>query len=390
MGDSQSTLTWHQVQVTTLAAVASRLCTHPLDTIKTRIQADQGQVQPNWRTVVRHTLTTEPVRSLYRGLPVALGFSIPALTTYLTTYEAVKEGLHQWSQRQLATISKDDHHHTVTSSSSPAGSCPTGLKSAWARPIIGLLSHHSMGNYAVSAMCAEMLSGLIWTPMEVMKNRLQVIRRTGPLGPEIPLRGGSHTLALASQIYRTQGIAGFFRGYWLSIAVFVPHTVIYFVTYEKLKSWWAHRWSPSQSSWDNPSAAGGKGNSVLASAPALAPPLPFYGYLTCASMACVLSASISNIFDVVKTKWQVNQVLGDRVSGSTVSPSSSAASSQAHRQAPRRVRELMRYMWRHEGGYRAFSRGMLARVIWMTPSVTISMTTYEWLKHHMFNDSISA
>ncbi|RKP34907.1 mitochondrial carrier domain-containing protein, partial [Dimargaris cristalligena] len=295
----------------TLAAVASRLCTHPLDTIKTRIQADQGQVQPNWRTVVRHTLTTEPVRSLYRGLPVALGFSIPALTTYLTTYEAVKEGLHH---------------------------------------------HHSMGNYAVSAMCAEMLSGLIWTPMEVMKNRLQVIRRTGPLGPEIPLRGGSHTLALASQIYRTQGIAGFFRGYWLSIAVFVPHTVIYFVTYEKLKSWWAHRWSPSQSSWDNPSAAGGKGDSVLASAPALAPPLPFYGYLTCASMACVLSASISNIFDVVKTKWQVNQILGDR---------------------------LMRYMWRHEGGYRAFSRGMLARVIWMTPSVTISMTTYEWLKHHM-------
>ncbi|KAJ1915396.1 hypothetical protein IWQ60_008450 [Tieghemiomyces parasiticus] len=354
MADNVNTRT--HLQATTAAAVVSRLCTHPLDTIKTRLQATQGLRGRHWLGTVRHTLATEPLTAFYRGLPVALAFSIPALTTYLTTYEAAKAELTHFSHLYA-------NHPGLT-----------GVAARW-------LSETAVGNYALSAMAAEGLSGLIWTPMEVLKNRLQVVQ-TSPTPPEATVAGvavnagrngsgrstSATTWALARTIYCTDGLRGFFRGYWLSLAVFMPHTVIYFVTYERLKQWW-----PVQATVGS---AGGADTQVEVKKPAA---LPFYAYLSCAAAASVLSASISNIFDVVKTKWQVNQVVPTTVGAWSFGVASGSGIKQ-QQQRPRRVMELVQYMWRHEGGYRAFTRGMLARVIWMTPSVTISMTTYELLK----------
>jgi solute carrier family 25 iron transporter 28/37 len=43
--------------------------------------------------------------------------------------------------------------------------------------------------------------------------------------------------------------------------------------------------------------------------------------------------------------------------------------------------EIMKTMYRNEGGLRAFTKGMGARVLWMVPSSSVSMTIYEVLKN---------
>ncbi|KAJ1972014.1 hypothetical protein H4R34_005550, partial [Dimargaris verticillata] len=275
------------------------------DTIKTRVQIEHGTHRVDWIRAVGRIWQIEPWRAFYRGLPVALTFSVPALTTYLTTYEKIKELLNQWAQGSANRVKLD------------ASAQPTGAAvGSW-------LQADRIGNFAVAAIGAEMVSGLIWTPMEVLKTQLQA-QSSAPSGSLT----SSATWQLARHIGHTDGLAGFLRGYWLSLAVFVPHTVVYFITYEKLKVAWAKYSSLAPQS-----------NSLVA------PALPFYAYLCSATWACILSTGISNVFDVVKTRWQAHQQL----------------------ETKQRVSTLVRYMWRHEGGPRAFTRGAAARVISMTP-----------------------
>ena len=119
--------------------------------------------------------------------------------------------------------------------------------------------------------------------------------------------------------------------------------MIYFVTYEKLKYMIAH---PSSGSTVPPA------------------PLSFSDYLLCSSISGGIAAAVSNIVDVVKTRVQVQ---GD----------SSALL-------------IIRSMWTLESGPMAFTKGMGARMLWVTPSVAISMTLYETFKsHRLFISSAS-
>lgn len=57
-----------------------------VDTYRIRVQTYEGAKLPTFRQLV----PAPRLRTLYSGLPVALAFSIPALSIYLTTYEASK------------------------------------------------------------------------------------------------------------------------------------------------------------------------------------------------------------------------------------------------------------------------------------------------------------
>ncbi|KAI9205694.1 mitochondrial carrier domain-containing protein [Polychytrium aggregatum] len=279
------------------AAITTRSLTHPLDTIKTRIQYSQhiSSGAPGLASYLRSNANL----SLYRGLGVSLIFSVPALTVYLTTYDALKHRLGSWYGRG---------------------------------------GGESILVHAASAATAEGLSGLLWTPMEIMKNKQQVSVLRAPSAP------AESTLSLARSIYRTGGAAAFFRGYWLSLAVFMPYTVSYFVTYEQLKIV-AHR------ALGHPDIS--TGSKVQSGSTTAQPPLPFSVYLACAAGSGALAGAISNIADVVKTRVQV-----DGTSAWTVA----------------------RTMWVQEGGWKAFTKGMAARILWVMPSVAITITMYDMLK----------
>ncbi|KAJ3369907.1 hypothetical protein GGF31_004982 [Allomyces arbusculus] len=319
-----------------VAALAARMTTHPMDTVKTRIQADAGlrETPVGARTALLDIFRSEGLRGLYRGLPVALVFSVPAVSIYLYAYDETK--------RVLA-----------------AGVGPVQV--AETSPVA----------HFTAAVLAEMLSGLFWTPLEMIKNRQQMGHGKtyidAPLAvprsrhPSMSSVGSSATaplletgvqrqsysslpraasgdlsaLAIARRIYQQRGIVGFQKGYWLSLCVFVPYSVTYFLSYEQLKSLY------STHVLDRPLTSDTK--------------LPFSAYLMCAGVSGSLAASISNPLDRVRT---IVQVSNKRPSAWTV------------------IRQLAR----EEGWWKGATRGLVPRVVWVVPSVVISMTVYEMLK----------
>ena len=62
-----------------------------------------------------------------------------------------------------------------------------------------------------------------------------------PLGshfssPLSPPTEASTALQICREIWIHEGWVGFFRGYWLGVAVYVPHSMIYFTIYENVIS----------------------------------------------------------------------------------------------------------------------------------------------------------
>jgi len=78
------------ILASTLAAISARLITHPLDTIKTRVQVGTHKSHAI-RSTLQTILKTDGIRGLYRGLGVSIAFSVPALGVYLYTYDSIKD-----------------------------------------------------------------------------------------------------------------------------------------------------------------------------------------------------------------------------------------------------------------------------------------------------------
>ena len=262
-----------------LAGVTARLVTHPLDTAKTWRQAG--------------TTGARGLRARYRGLGVACALHAPALTVYLATYDRVKHAL----QRQRAGAG----------SSGGAGS--TGI-------------------YAVSALCAEAVSGLVWTPLEVVKQRLQVaVHRSAA--------------DAVRHVVRTEGWRGLYRGYPVSLAVFMPYSVLFFILYENLTA-----------SWRTTGLAG-------------LDAVPPHVAVVSGAVAAALAGAVVNPLDVVKTRWQI----GDAAARGPQTPRALAAQMLA------------------QDGWVVFTRGMLARALWISPSVAIGMGSFELYKSWLVSNS---
>ncbi|KAG0258876.1 hypothetical protein BG011_003012 [Mortierella polycephala] len=315
------------------AALCSRLCTHPFDTLKTRIQVSNTpqSLLPTFLDLVRNG-------GLYRGLPIALALSAPGLSVYLTVYDLSKDAI----SRHFPHFGSD----TVT-------------------------------NHMASGIVAEVTSGLFWTPMEVLKSKQQVEsmplsqpsssssasatgRKTVSGGPRpsssqhaqtnisrTVAAAPTRTLDLVRRIYRQEGFLGFYRGYFITLGVFVPYSMIYFATYEQLKE---------MARKERYCAAP---NRIHAHEDTL----PFLTIVACASVACGVAAGVSNMVDVVKTRWQTSVLSTAKETSST--------------------RMIASSLFR-QGGLASFTRGMGARVLWMIPSVTISMSMFEWFKAYGF------
>ncbi|GAB5590208.1 hypothetical protein Unana1_05108 [Umbelopsis nana] len=154
-------------------------------------------------------------------------------------------------------------------------------------------------------------------------------------------------MSLASRIWREERLAGFYRGYLVSLAVFVPYTMTYFAVYEKLKSYLAEHVLSTNAM-------------TVIKTDALVSQLPFMAYVACSSVACAIGIMISTPLDIVKTRWQI----------------SSTEEGSSYKRGPIHI---VRQMWQ-QGGYRAFSRGLFTRICWGIPSTAISMTIYESMK----------
>ncbi|KAL2914923.1 hypothetical protein HK105_205466 [Polyrhizophydium stewartii] len=363
-----------------VASLVTRIATHPVDTIKSRLQVGLRADQTSLWTAFARTIAGEGFWALYQGLPITLLFSVPGLAVYLGVYDAAS----LW------------------------------LAGALGLPATGFVVA------TLAATAAEMLSALFWTPMEIIKTRQQVASRpllrpcSGADDASAALLGdedndnnngsndGSHGAqdgsahlrhpqrlssdatsitvdpdqathaglhsdcgardtpqddaepldpitppALVSAadharaIYAAEGVAGFFKGYWLGLAVFIPYSVVYFVVYEQTKA-----------------------AAAAIAIPPSRPPrlLTAWDIVACSALSSGIAALVSNVFDVAKTRWQA-QAAGPAAQAS-------GGSEQA----------LCSAVWRGQSFMALVTAGAWARVAWAVPSAVISFTVYESLK----------
>lgn len=281
-----------------LASAASgcfaRVFVHPLDTIRSRLMVSTS-TNVTFGSVARELIRTDGLNGLYRGFGVSVCMQAPAMATFLTSYD--------WAKAKISVL-------TPLPDTSPLVHLASGL-------------------------VAELVSAVFWVPMEVIKQRAQV-------------RQGAMSHASSAVITRDllihEGPRALFRGYGMTIAVFGPYSMIYFMLYERLKSSATQMQSLQDSS--------------QLSMPVIA---------TCAATSGGVAAISTTPLDVIKTRLQTQ---GDKqVSSIRSAPAYSSAWDAARSIA---VKE----------GSTGFFRGVSARVLWILPSKAITMSTFEFLKTH--------
>ena len=80
--------------------------------------------------------------------------------------------------------------------------------------------------HMAAGLTAESVSAVFWVPMEVLKQRMQV-------GGQ--MRGAAEVLR---DLLRREGPRALFKGYALTVGVFGPYAMVYFVGYERFKLLW--------------------------------------------------------------------------------------------------------------------------------------------------------
>ena len=241
---------------------------------------------------IRQTLLHSPA-SLYRGLLPTLLLQVPGLSLYLCTYEFSK-----------AYLFKVNHENLVLSQYPP------------------VLIH------AVAAILAETVSGFVWTPLENLKQSLQI----NSSDSNYPIRKTS--------LLRLDGITRLFKGYWMTLFAFIPYSIVYFTTFEMLKSK-----SPSSSQSRSPFFS-----SFISD---------FSRTLLNASIAASLAAVLSSPMDFLKTRWQLSVT----IYGGAIT-------------FPRFMKENILFFFKNPS---VLLHNALLRCLWMTPSVALSISIFETL-----------
>ncbi|KAF9290929.1 hypothetical protein BGZ68_005669 [Mortierella alpina] len=207
------------------AAFCARILVHPLDNIRVSIQYARGvpagsipqlgqlltavrqQLQLQQKKPEQHPYLRQSSpkffykermaiwRGVYKGASFAVMFQVPALATFLSTYDATKHGLAYMAN--AANMPSFQLHDTET--------------------------------HLVSGMIAKAAGTLVWAPM----NRIQSVATHSATGPS-PLTL-KDAYRVARQICRSEGASGLWTGYSKSLSTLLPYTMIYFATYEQLK-----------------------------------------------------------------------------------------------------------------------------------------------------------
>lgn len=265
------------------SSIISRAICYPLDTIA--IQHTSSTRRP---------LLSVPLSTYYRGLPVSVAIVTPAFALYLCTYRQAKASL---------------------------------------QPYLG----DTTTNYAAAGAIAELVSSLLWTPFEVIKARLQ-ISTTATEGALL------HNLR---EIARTEGLKGFYRGYFMGLAIFIPYNAIWWGVYENTKKTAFVR------------------DTLAAPVQAAA----------CSTAAVVASSGLLHPLELVKTRYQVS-------TSGTVGALAGGGGDGGRASDQRGVRQVVRNVWRESKGrfWRGFYRGYGPRLACSIPSSLIMMTVFEHLQ----------
>ena len=300
------------------AGVMEHLAMFPIDTIKTNMQVQSASLslaaaQPAAATVpsALPAAATSSAASPHASLPTARPDSFPSLVQTARSI-VQQQGLLRLYRGVTAVVIGAIPSHAVNYATYE-----------WAKHQLGgdQPGHHVLAN-AMAGSLATMAHDAVITPLDVVKQRLQVVdsRYTG-------------VLQCVRSIIREEGMAAFYASYPTTVLMNVPFMAVHFAGYESFKLLLTGQ-----------DRAGEHG--VLEE-------------LLAGGMAGACAGLVSTPLDVVKTRIQT-QRRGAGVRAST-------------------AMEVVRGIWRQEG-MRGFMRGASARVLYFMPSAAICWTTYETVK----------
>jgi hypothetical protein len=292
-----------------LSGMIARIPCHPMDTVKARLQA-QGTpmssgaaalpVTPQYHSA-RHALMSiwgqEGLKGLYRGFGVTFVGSAPATMLYFTTYEICKRNMVPGS----STLSN--------------------------APLV----------HFCSGMVAEAVSCILWVPIDVIKERMQVQRLTTNTDA-LYYRSAPDAMR---KIMAYEGLRGIYRGYGATLASFGPFSAFYFVFYEELKRMAL--------------TASGVTDGIL----------PFTWQVGTACSAGAAASLITNPLDMAKLRIQVQRGIAAQGDGSGF----------RYRNLLHALQTIVR-----DEGLLALFKGAGARMAFHAPATAITMTLFERAK----------
>ncbi|TDH70522.1 hypothetical protein CCR75_006532 [Bremia lactucae] len=188
--------------------------------------------------------------------------------------------------------------------------------------------------YLGAGMAAEALSCVLWVPIDVIKERMQVQVHPGNVLGVVPKFYYRNTLDAVQTIARTERLVGLYTGYAATLLSFGPFSALYFMFYEKLKL----------TIYDN------------LNVDELSPTCT----LTSAAIAGASASFLTNPLDLIKLRLQVQRSYASK------------ESSTAYRGIVDGLKQVIR-----TEGFLALYKGAGARVAFHAPSTAITMSLFE-------------
>ncbi|KAB2050590.1 hypothetical protein ERO13_A13G234700v2 [Gossypium hirsutum] len=277
---------WQFMIAGSVAGCVEHMAMFPVDTVKTHMQA-LGSCpikSVGVRHALRSILKSEGLPGLYRGIG-AMGLGAgPAHAVYFSVYEVCKK---------------------YFSGENPNNSAA----------------------HAVSGVCATVASDAVFTPMDTVKQRLQ-------LGNSAAYRG---VFDCVKKVLKEEGFGAFYASYRTTVLMNAPYTAVHFTTYEALK------------------------RGLIEISPESVSDERVIVHATAGSLAGASAAVITTPLDVVKTQLQCQGVCGcDRFKSSSIGDV---------------VKTIVR-----KDGYNGLMRGWIPRMLFHAPAAAICWSTYEAAK----------
>ena len=199
-----------------------------------------------------------------------------------------------------------------------------------------MLENNVFAAHFGAGLMAESFSCVLWVPIDVIKERMQI---QGPTATGetvgVQYKGAVDAIGI---IAKTEGLRGLYKGYGATLLSFGPYSALYFLFYEKFKS----------------AVASAENREVK--------DLKFGTVLCCATASGAVASFITNPLDLIKLRLQVQR--------------GSAQSSQFMYTGFFHALSTIR---RQEGAAALF-RGVGARILFFAPSSAITMSIFEMAK----------
>lgn len=208
-----------------IAGAFATIACYPIDLIRTRL-ATQLDTEKRYNGILHAAFrirADEGFRGLYRGLGATLMVTVPNLAINFTLFESLKEFAIQYRSHQTLEVDSLD---TI------CGNENLNLNFDDYDELQDSDEDDERLGIADTLLCggvSGIASSLVTFPIDVVRRRLQIsgIHSTNPSG----------LFTIASQLFKEQGVRGFYRGLTPELMKVIPMVGITFGMFDKLKGW---------------------------------------------------------------------------------------------------------------------------------------------------------